>query len=339
MAKGRDISIPASGYRLQPIVFLTHKKRRREVRNCGSSRPGRGTRSKRSAADRLSESGVTREYLIGPGAGMGRGVDPAYLDWFLRYGQAGGSPTALGALERMNSQIDVRDVLPAIQAPRLLMNRTGDLVAHVEAARDMAARILGARFIEWPGDTHGLMDLVDQLVPTFEEFVTGTRSASTSDRGPATVLFVDIVDSTGQVVTLGDSRWRDLLAKADELSRKAVATFRGRWVKNTGDGFLAVFDGPTRAIQCAQATRDIFRSLGFQIRAGLHTGEAEVIGEDVGGLAVHLTARIMSAAGPAEILVSSTVRDFVAGAGVEFREHGPTTLKGFEEPRMLFAVE
>jgi class 3 adenylate cyclase len=268
-------------------------------------------------ADQLGENGVTLEYLTGSGAGLGA-ADPAYLDWFVRYARAGASPAAFAALERMNSQIDLRDILPAIQAPTLVMNRTGDPAANVDAARDLASRIPGARFIEWPGASHQMLDLTDEIVPVVEEFVTGTHTKSSSDRVLATILFVDMVESTAQVARLGDTTWRSLLARADETSQQIVAAFRGRRVKNTGDGFLAVFDGPTRAIQCAKAIRADFQSLGLRTRAGLHTGECEIIGEDIGGIAVHLTARIMTAANPDEILVSSTVRDLVVGASLGF---------------------
>jgi class 3 adenylate cyclase len=288
-------------------------------------------------ADRLGENGVTLEYLTGSGAGLGA-ADPAYLNWFVRYAQAGASPAAFAALERMNGQIDLRDILPAIQAPTLVMNRTGDPAANVDAARDLASRIPGARFIEWPGASHQMLDLTDEIVPTVEEFVTGTHTKVSSDRVLATILFVDIVESTAQVARLGDTTWRSLLARADETSQQIVAAFRGRRVKNTGDGFLAVFDGPTRAIQCAKAIRENFRSLGLLTRAGLHTGECELIGEDIGGIAVHLTARIMTAANPDEILVSSTVRDLVAGTRLCFEDRGLTPLKGIEERRQLLAV-
>jgi class 3 adenylate cyclase len=176
-----------------------------------------------------------------------------------------------------------------------------------------------------------MTDLIDQIVPIIEEFITGTRRPKpSSDRVLATVLFVDIVDSTVQLVKWGDTTWHSLLARADEMSKMTVAGFRGRRVKTTGDGFLVLFDEPTRAIQFAQAIREDFRSLGLQTRAGLHTGECEVIGEDLGGIAVHLTARIMAAANPGEILVSSTVRDLVAGTGILFENRGLTQLKGIK---------
>jgi class 3 adenylate cyclase/pimeloyl-ACP methyl ester carboxylesterase len=288
--------------------------------------------------DDLAENGVTLSYLIGPGAGVGKDADPAFLEWFLRYGRAGAGPSAMAALETMNADIDTRDVLPSIRVPTLVMNRTGDPVANVEAARDLASMIPGAKFLEWPGATHGMGDVLDQVATASEEFVTGTRSEASSDRVLATILFVDIVDSTRRVTGLGDATWRDLLARINDIGQRTVASYRGREVKNTGDGFLAVFDGPTRAIQCAKSVRDALRQLGLQTRAGLHTGECELLQNDVGGIAIHLAARISAAAGPGEILVSSTVRDLVAGSGLAFEDRGLSTLKGFEDPRRLFAV-
>ncbi|MCI4365295.1 MAG: adenylate/guanylate cyclase domain-containing protein [Thermoplasmata archaeon] len=288
--------------------------------------------------EQLSRTGIDREYVTGPGAGAGANADPLYLDWFVRYGRAGGSPAALAALERMNIDIDTRDILPSIRVPTLVMNRTGDPVAHVEAARDLAARIPGARFLEFPGATHGMLDVVDQVLPVVEEFVTGSRSSAYSDRVLATILFVDLVDSTRKVAELGDSSWRTLLARVNEIGQRTVADARGREVKNTGDGFLAIFDGPSRAIQCARSTREALGGLGLQSRAGLHTGECELMGDDVGGVAVHLAARISAAAGPGEIMVSSTVRDLVAGSGFRFEDRGLASLKGFPEQRRLFSV-
>jgi class 3 adenylate cyclase/pimeloyl-ACP methyl ester carboxylesterase len=292
----------------------------------------------KTMVDELSENGVTLSYIVGPGAGAGKDADPAFLEWFLRYGRAAAGPSAMAALETMNADIDTRDVLPMIRVPTLVMNRTGDPVAHVEAARDLASRIPGAKFLEWPGATHGMYDVLDQVASASEEFVTGTRSQGSSDRVLATILFVDVVDSTRKVTGLGDATWRDLLARVNEISQRTVASFRGREVKNTGDGFLAVFDGPTRAIQCAKSVRDALGQLGLQTRAGLHTGECELIQNDVGGIAIHLAARISAAAGPGEILVSSTVRDLVAGSGLAFEDRGLATLKGFADSRRLFAV-
>ena len=269
--------------------------------------------------DELAEKGVTRSYIVGPGAGAGKGADPQYLDWFLRYARAGASPAAMAALETMNADIDTRDILPTIQVPTLVMNRTGDPVAHVDAARDLASRIPGAKFLEWPGSTHGMADIIDQVVPVIQEFLAGLHAEPASDRLLATILFVDIVDSTGQVTKMGDAAWKTLLNRFNDISNQNVMRYRGRQVKSTGDGFLAMFDGPTRAIQCARTTREALGKLGLPVRAGLHTGECELLGDDVGGVAVHLAARIVAAAGSGEILVSSTCAGPRGGLGPSVR--------------------
>lgn len=286
--------------------------------------------------DDLVENGVTLGYLTGPGAGAPKD-DPQYLESFLRYARAGASPSAVVALEQMNAQIDTRDILTAIQAPTLVMNRTGDPVANVEAARNLASRIPNARFIEYPGDTHQMTGIADQVISDIEEFVTGTRSHAISDRVLATILFIDIVNSTQHAAKLGDSRWHELLDLHYDAVRKAISSFQGKEIKTMGDGFLVSFDGPTRAIRCAATIRDSIGSLGIEVRAGLHTGECEVMGEDIGGIAVHMASRVAATAGPNEILVSSTVKDLVAGSGVQLTELGPRHLKDFGE-RDLFAV-
>lgn len=288
--------------------------------------------------DGLAENGVTLSYAMGSGAGIPKDSDPTYREWFVRYLRAGASPSAMVALERMNSQIDIRDILPTIRVPTLVMNRTGDPVAKVGAARDLAAHIPGAKFLEFPGETHQFHGIADQVLAEIEQFVTGTRSHPISDRVLATILFVDVVGSTSRLVRIGDARWRDLLAKFQDISRRAFAAFQGREVRSTGDGFLATFDGPTRAIQCAREVRDSARPLGLKVRSGLHTGECELMGNDVTGAAVHLAARIAAAAGPGQIVVSSTVRDLVTGSALRFEDRGPSVLKGFSGERRLFTV-
>lgn len=286
--------------------------------------------------DELKENGVTLGYLTGFGAGAPKD-DPQYLESFLRYVRAGASPSAVAALEQMNGQIDIRGILPAIQAPTLVMNRTGDPLANVEAARDLASRIPNTRFIEYPGNTHQMTGIADQVISEIEEFVTGSRSHSISDRVLATVLFIDIVSSTQRAAKLGDSRWHDLLDLHNDAVRREIANYRGKEIKTMGDGFLVSFDGPTRAIRCAVAIRDSVGRLGIEIRAGLHTGECEMMEDDIVGIAVHMASRVASMAGPNEILVSSTVKDLVAGSGIQFAERGPQNLKDFGE-RLLFAV-
>lgn len=285
----------------------------------------------------LGEHGVTRSYVMGGGAGM-KNADPAYIDWFMRYGQAGGSPSAFVALETMNSQIDVRGILPSIRVPTLVMNRTGDPVAHVEAARDLASHIPGAKFVEFPGETHGMWDILDQVMAQLREFVTGTGWHASFDRVLATILFSDIVGSTQRLTEMGDKKWRAILDQHNAIVRRELALYRGKEVKATGDGFLATFDGPTRAIQCARSIRSELGRLGIGIRIGLHTGECELMGADVGGVAVHLAARVSAEAGAGQILVSSTVRDLVAGSGLEFKDAGLHELKGFPGTWRLFEI-
>ncbi len=278
--------------------------------------------------DDVKENGVTLRYLTGYGAGAPKD-DPEYLKSFLRYARAGASPSAVAALEEMNAQIDVRGILHAIQAPTLVMNRKGDPLSNVEAARDLASKIPNARFMEYPGDTHQMTGIADQVISDIEEFVTGSRSHSFSDRVLATILFIDMVGSTKRATSLGDSRWHELLNQYNDAVRREIANHRGKEIKTMGDGFLISFDGPTRAIKCAASIRDSVGRLRIEITAGLHTGECETMGNDIGGIAVHMASRVASVAGPNEILVSDTVRDLVAGSGIEFKERGPQHLKDF----------
>ncbi len=279
------------------------------------------------------------EYIVGPGAGAGRDIDPAHLDWMLRYCQAAASPSAVAALEEMNSQIDVRPILATIRVPTLVMNRTGDPVAHVEAARDIAARIPGARFVEFSGNTHSMMTIEpERVLATMQEFITGAAPVLATDRFLATILFVDLVASTERATALGDAAWRDFLAGFHDLIRRDLAVFAGVEVDQAGDGVLARFDGPTRAIRCAATIREGVRRWEMEIRAGIHTGEVERLGEKIWGIAVHIGARVAALAQPGEILVSSTVKDLVAGAGIAFVDRGLHTLKGVPGEWRVFAV-
>ena len=285
--------------------------------------------------DDLAENGVTLAYVTGGGAGL-KDADPAYIRWMMRYGRAGGSPSAFVALERMNSQIDIRGILPNIRVPTLVMNRTGDPAANVTAAKDLASRIPGAKFVEFPGESHSMFDIAYNVLAQVEEFVAGTRWHAGLDRVLATILFLDIVGSTKRLTEMGDRRWRDLLDQHNSEVRRQLVSFKGKEVKTTGDGFLATFDGPTRAIQCAAAIRDAVTQLGVEVRMGLHTGECELMGNDVGGVAVHMAARISAEAGPGQILVSNTVKDLVAGSGLKFKDTGLHILKGFSGESRLF---
>jgi class 3 adenylate cyclase len=248
------------------------------------------------------------------------------------------SPGAALALLRMNTQIDVRDVLPAIRVPTLVMNRTFDNDANVEEGRYLADRIPRARFVEFPGTDHlWWTEDADLIVDQIEELVTGIRPAPQPDRVLATVLFTDIVGSTDRVRELGDERWANLLRQHHAAVRRELDRFRGHEVDTAGDGFLATFDGPARAIRCALAARDEVRTLGLELRAGLHTGECELSGEKVAGIAVHTGARVAALAGPGEVLVSSTVRDLVSGSGIGFENRGEHDLKGVGS-RSVYAV-
>jgi class 3 adenylate cyclase len=259
---------------------------------------------------------------------------------FGRLLRQGCSPTAAVALTQMNFQADVRHVLPVIGVPTLILHRTGDMIVTVEAARHLAAEIPEARYVELPGEDHlwyhgDSRTILDQI----EEFLTGARAAHEPDRVLATVMFTDIVDSTKRTAELGDRRWRELVERHDELIRRELERHRGREVKTMGDGFLATFDGPARAIRCACSARDAIHDLGLEIRTGLHTGECELLGGgDVRGIAVNIGSRVGAAAAAGEVLVSRTVTDLVAGSGIDFADRGVHTLRGVPGDWQLYAV-
>jgi class 3 adenylate cyclase len=234
---------------------------------------------------------------------------------------------------------DVREVLPLIQAPTLVVHRTDNKTIPVELGRDLAARIPGARYVELPGDEHVLYGRDGEvLLGEIREFVTGVREAPVTDRVLATILFTDIVGSTQRAAELGDQRWRELLDEHDAVVRTGVARFQGKLIKTTGDGALATFDGPTRAIEAARTIARAARGLDLQIRAGLHTGECELRGEDVGGIAVHIASRIAGLASAGEVVVSRTVKDLAVGSGIEFMDRGVHTLKGVPDAWRLFTA-
>jgi class 3 adenylate cyclase len=236
--------------------------------------------------------------------------------------------------------MDIRAVLPAIQSPTLVLHATGDLVVPVEAGRYVADHIDGARFVEVPGDGHFLfLDEVDLYLEEIAEFITGTRPAAEPDRVLVTLLFTDIVGSTEHAGQLGDRRWRELLDRHDATVRRQLERFQGKEIKTVGDGFVATFDGPARAIRCACAIRDAVRQLGLAVRAGLHTGEVERRGDDIGGIAVHVAQRVCGIARPGEVLVSRTVVDLVAGSPIRFSEGQDHELKGMSGTWRLFTVE
>jgi pimeloyl-ACP methyl ester carboxylesterase len=267
-------------------------------------------------------------------------ADPRFRDWWSRFMRQSGSPGAGRAVLRMNADIDVRSVLPAIRVPTLVIHNAAELTVPVAAGRYLAERIPGAKYVELPGVDHlPFVGNADAILDEIEEFLTGARHGPDLDRVLATVLFTDIVDATGRASELGDRRWRDLLGAHHERVRDELARFRGREIDTAGDGFLATFDGPARAVRAACAISESVRRLGLEIRAGLHTGECEMMGAKVGGVAVHIGARIAALASAGEVLVSSTVKDLVAGSGIKFTDRGAHTLKGVPNEWHLFAVE
>ena len=260
------------------------------------------------------------------------------LEELSRYYRRSASPGAAVALMKMNTYVDIRDVLPSIRVPTVVMHRTDDRDVKVEEGRYIASRIPGARFVEFPGADHSWWTQGrDAILDEIEELVTGVRPAPEPNRVLATVLFTDIVESTQRIRELGDHAWTELLARHHAAVRRELGRFRGREIDTAGDGFLATFDGPARAIRCAVAIRDAMRDLGIDIRAGLHTGECELLGDKVAGIAVHTGARISSFAGSGEVLVSATVRDLVSGSGIDFDDRGEHSLKGVGE-RRIYAV-
>jgi class 3 adenylate cyclase len=266
-------------------------------------------------------------------------LDPQRFAQLVAYHRRSASPGAAMTLLKMNTQIDTRSVLPAIRVPTLIMHERDDLDVRAEEGRYLAARIPGARYIELPGADHAWWTQnVDRVVDEIQEFLTGSRPSPESNRVLATLLFTDIVGSTEGVVYHGDRAWLDLLERHRAIVRTELLRFRGCEVSTAGDGFIATFDGPARAIRCACSIRDRIRSLGLEIRAGVHTGEIEQTGNDIAGLAVHIGARVGAFAAPGEVLVSHTVRDLVAGAGIDFIERGQQTLKGVPGEWQLFAA-
>jgi class 3 adenylate cyclase len=284
---------------------------------------------------------VERNWMTGLGwDDIAPSLDSAGLAEIARYYRRCASPGAALALMRMNTLVDVRDVLPTIRVPAVVMHRTDDRDANVEEGRYISAHIPGARFVEFPGGDHSWWTQGrDAILDGIEELVTGVRPAARPNRVLATVLFTDIVGSTERLGQLGDQVWADLLARHDAAVRRELERSRGREIQTTGDGFLAAFDGPARAIRSAVAIRDTVRGLGLEIRAGLHTGECERVGENLAGIAVHTGARISALAGPSEVLVSGTVRDLVAGSGIAFEDRGDHELKGVGARRIYAVVD
>lgn len=269
-----------------------------------------------------------------------RGIEDEATNLFLaKLERQGASPGAAVAILRLFAELDVRAALPTVSVPTLVLARETDPFTGAEVARYTADRIPGARLIVYPGGVHvPWLGNTDEAVDDIREFLTGTRAGPEPNRVLATVLFTDVVGSTERAAEVGDRRWRELLASHYTIVRRNLERFRGREIKALGDGFLATFDGPARAIRAACAIRDESRRAGLPIRAGVHTGECEIIDNDVGGIAVHIGARVASSANPDEVLVSSTVKDLVAGSGLAFEDRGVRPLKGVPGEWRIYAV-
>jgi pimeloyl-ACP methyl ester carboxylesterase len=263
----------------------------------------------------------------------------AFREWIAAYFRGSASPAAAVALLRMNTQADIRSVLPTIRVPALIMNRIEDGDVRSDEARFIASRIPGARLKLFAGSDHvPWVGQTEEIIGEIEEFLTGARHTQPGDRVLATILSTDIVGSTELVSRLGDRSWRDLLDQHQVMVRRELQRYQGREIDTAGDGFFASFDGPARAIRCAKAVVDEASNLGMEVRAGLHTGECEVLGGKLTGIAVHTAARVAAGAASREVLVSGTVRDLVAGSGITFVERGERSLKGLPEQLRLYAV-
>lgn len=267
------------------------------------------------------------------------GSDPATIEWGKRWQTLSLSPDALPHFYETLSKTDVRAVLPSIRVPTLVLHRKDDVAVPVDNGRYLATAIPGARYVELEGYIHvPFFSDWDQIQGEIEEFLTGERRNVEPDRVLATIMFTDIVDSTEQAARLGDHEWRKLLDRHDETARRRVGELGGRLIKLTGDGLLATFDGPARAIRCASALRDDLKPQGLELRAGIHTGEVEVRGDDIGGIAVHIGARVLALAKAGEVLVSPSVPPLVAGAGLSFEDRGLHELKGVDGAWNVYAV-
>lgn len=266
--------------------------------------------------------------------------DERFRHWWARFLRLSVSPAAFSTLARVNAQIDIRHVLPAIRVPTLVLHSVNERTLPVGGSRYLAQHIPNARLVELPGSDHvPFLSDAEAVADEVEEFLTGVRRGPEPDRVLATVLFTDIVAASERAAALGDRQWRDLLEGHHAVVRRALTRFRGREIDTAGDGFLATFDGPARAVRCACAIGEDVRALGIAVRAGVHTGECEIMGEKLGGIAVHIGSRVAALAQPGEVLVSSTVRDLVAGSGLSFQDRGTRQLKGIPGEWKLFAVD
>jgi class 3 adenylate cyclase len=283
---------------------------------------------------------VEREWAQLDPTSLAPDATPQQLEWVARYVRRSASPGAAAALLRMNTEIDVRHVLPTVSVPTLVLHRLRDRDVQVDEGRWIASQIPNARFVELAGDAHlPWLGDSDRVLDEIEEFLTGVRPAEATTRVLSTVLFTDIVGSTETATRLGDVRWRELLERHHGVVRRELARYRGIELDTAGDGFFARFDGPARAIRCAEAiVSGVREEVGLDLRAGVHTGECEIVGEKLAGVAVHTGARVAAAAQAGEVLVSSTVKALVAGSGIEFEDRGRSHLKGIDESWQLFRL-
>jgi class 3 adenylate cyclase len=294
------------------------------------------------ARDRMID-GYVRGYGTGSDVSWNaasRAGDERFRRWWARCQRMANGPVGAGTYWRELTSRDMRAVLPALRVPTLVLHRKADPLVRVEHGRYLAEHIPDARFVELEGEDHQFfVGDTEPMLDEIELFLTGAAASAEPDRMLASVLFTDIVGSTDMAAALGDRRWREVLDRHDALTQEEVARFRGRVIKTTGDGALATFDGPARAIRCAVSLRDAVAQAGVELRAGIHTGEVEQRGGDIGGIAVHLAARVQALAGPGEVLVSRTVADLVAGSGIAFGDRGEHELKGIPGSWRLLAVE
>jgi len=293
-------------------------------------------------------------YIRGPGAGVGDAVPQELVDSMKSYMRAAANPSAAAAYEEMNAIIDTRPILGSIKVPTMVMNRIGDPLAIIEGVHDMARRIPGAIMKEYPGNTHSIMIKagspgappeppetwdMDRVIGDIQEFVTGVKPAPiVDDRILATVMFVDIANSTQMLSELGDAAWKVKLNSYYSIVRRELDRYRGKETNTAGDGIMASFDGPARAVRCASAIAQSVKMLGIDVRAGVHTGEVEVMGDNIGGIAVHIASRVQGEAQPGQVVASRTVKDLAAGSGIAFASIGQRELKGVPDVWDLFAA-
>lgn len=266
--------------------------------------------------------------------------DSNYIEWYAGYIRSAASPGAALALARMNTEADITQILSSVKVPTLVLHRTGDKDSNVEEGKYIAAHIPDAKFVELPGNDH-LFWVGDtySVIAEIEEFITGIRPSKIFDRVLFTILFTDIVSSTQHLSKHGDKKWIEILETHNEIVRKELTRFNGKEIKSTGDGFLATFDGPSRAVRCADAIRKAIKILNIEITAGIHIGECEIFDEhDIGGVAVHIAARVLKKARPNQILITMTVKHLLGGTGLEFSDLGEFSLKGIDDNYRLYAL-